>query len=194
MVNVDGFTVERIDVEKLIPHPKNPRIDLHPGMPLYEKLKDSIEHHDYIDPIIWNKRTGHIIAGHQRFQVIKDIAERDGMELKQIPVVVVDKSENEETTFLVSDNKITGLWDMEKLSALFKELSEEDLRYTGYEDFEIDSILNDDVNEAIDPFDEDVAIGSGGTETYKLTIFYDNEEDRNKAFDDFKEKGLNVKK
>lgn len=164
MLNVDNFTVEKIAIEKLKPHPSNPRIDLKPGMPLYEKLKQSILHHDYIDPIIWNKRTGHIIAGHQRFQVIKDIAEEDGVELKEIPVVVVDKSENEEKTFLVSDNKITGLWDSEKLEALFKELDEEDLAYTGFDDFEIASLIGAGEDDLLNDFFEG---GEGGDDAPK---------------------------
>ena len=130
-----------VSVDKLIPNPKNPRIDLRPGMPLYEKLKDSLIHHEYVEPIVWNQRTGYIVSGHQRLQVMKDIAEEKGDALEEVEVIVVDMPENKADTLMVAINKITGLWDQEKLEALFKELSEEDLGYTGYDDFEIQALL-----------------------------------------------------
>lgn len=150
MVVVDRLRLENVSVDKLIPNPENPRVDLVKGTPLYEKLYQSIKHHTYIDPIIWNERSGYIVAGHQRFQVLKDMAQEDGTELTEIPVIVVNLDESEERTFLVSDNKITGMWDTEKLTELFRKLEEDELPYTGFDDFEIASLLDDDsVNEDI---------------------------------------------
>lgn len=131
------FTQVTLNVADVKPNPKNPRIDLRPGMPLYEKLKASIEHFSYVDPIIWNKTTGMIVSGHQRFQVMKDIAEEKGEPFETVDVMEVEMTEAEQDSFMVAVNKITGLWDTEKLEALFKELSEEDLSYTGYDEFEI---------------------------------------------------------
>ena len=148
------FTQKTIKVKDLVPNPKNPRIDLRPGMPLYEKLKDSIENFGYLDPIIWNKRTGMIVSGHQRFQVMKDLAEQNGEELDEIDVMEVDMPENKQDAFMVAINKITGLWDTEKLSALFKELDEEDLSYTGFDEFEIQALLSSDDNTIIDDTEE----------------------------------------
>ena len=131
------FKQVTLNVSEVKPNPKNPRIDLRPGMPLYEKLKASIEHFSYVDPIIWNKTTGMIVSGHQRFQVMKDVAEEKGEPFETVDVMEVEMSESEQDTFMVAVNKITGLWDTEKLESLFRELSEEDLSYTGYEEFEI---------------------------------------------------------
>ena len=41
--------------------------------PAYEKLKKSILEFDYIDPLIWNERTGRVVGGHQRLKVLKDL-------------------------------------------------------------------------------------------------------------------------
>lgn len=137
------FKQRTIKVSDLVPNPKNPRIDLRPGMPMYEKLKDSMENFGYLDPIIWNKRTGMIVSGHQRFQVMKDIAEAKGEPLDTVDVMEVDMPENKQDSFMVAVNKITGLWDMEKLESLFRELSEEDLTHTGYDEFEIQALISD---------------------------------------------------
>ena len=188
------FNTESVPVDKLIPNPKNPRIDLRPGMPLYEKLKDSILHHEYVEPIVWNKRTGYIVSGHQRLQVMKDIAEENNDPLTEAEVVVVDMPENKADTLMVAINKITGLWDQEKLEALFRELDEEDLHYTGFEDFEINALL-DDVGDG-EGFEED-----GGEEgederkvTYRLSVFFDSQEELDVAYEKLSKDGYNVKR
>ena len=189
------FKQVTISTDKVIPNPKNPRIDLRPGMPLYERLKDSIEHFGYLDPIIWNKRTGMIVSGHQRFQVMKDIAKSKGETIDQIDVMEVDMSESQQDAFMVAINKITGLWDNEKLSALFKDLAEEDLSYTGFEDFEIDALLNDGQDAVL--FDDDqTVINDAQNEdenVFKVTIYFKTQEERNNIYQEYKGKGYKVK-
>ena len=46
--------------------PYNPRRDLQPEDAEYQKLRRSIETFGYIEPIIWNERTGNVVGGHQR--------------------------------------------------------------------------------------------------------------------------------
>lgn len=187
------FNTKSIPVDKLVPNPKNPRIDLRPGMPLYEKLKDSILHHEYVEPIIWNEQTGYIVSGHQRLQVMKDIAEENNDPLTDVEVVVVDMPENKADTLMVAVNKITGLWDQEKLEALFRELSEEDLSYTGFEDFEINSLLDDSEGESIgDEGEYDTS--SQENIVFRLSLYFESEEGRDKAYEDLIKEGYNVKR
>lgn len=150
MIPVDDLRLEKISVDKLKPHPLNPRVTLTEGMPMYEKLKKSIEKHTYIDPIIWNERTGYIVAGHQRLNVLKDLAEKEGVKLDKVSVIVVNLSDDDEKTFLLSDNKITGVWDPDKLKTMFEQLSEEEYEFTGFDEFEIESLLNEDPFQADD--------------------------------------------
>ena len=51
----------------------NPRKDLKPGDKEYEKLKRSITEFGYVEPVIWNERTGTVVGGHQRLKVLKDL-------------------------------------------------------------------------------------------------------------------------
>ena len=50
-------------LDELIPADYNPRKDLQPGDPEYEKLKRSIQEFGYVEPVIWNKQTGNIVGG-----------------------------------------------------------------------------------------------------------------------------------
>ena len=51
----------------------NPRKNLKPGDKEYEKLKRSITEFGYVEPVIWNERTGTVVGGHQRIKVLKDL-------------------------------------------------------------------------------------------------------------------------
>lgn len=153
-MKLNNMELIELPVEMVKPNPKNPRIDLKPGMPLYEKLKKSIENFGYADPIIWNDKTGMIVSGHQRFQVMKDIAQKEGKELTTVQVVKVSMDESKQDGFMIAVNKITGLWDEEKLSAILRELDEEDRLNTGFDDYEIATLLDDNSIQDF-TFDED---------------------------------------
>ena len=62
--------IEKIKTKQLIPAEYNPRKDLKPGDPEYEKLKRSLEEFGYVEPVIWNKTTGRVIGGHQRLKIL----------------------------------------------------------------------------------------------------------------------------
>jgi ParB-like chromosome segregation protein Spo0J len=67
---MDSLNLRKIPAAKLNPAAYNPRIDLQPGDPDYEKLLASIEEFGYVDPIIWNERTGNVVGGHQRLKIL----------------------------------------------------------------------------------------------------------------------------
>ena len=188
------FKQTTVKVKDLVPNPKNPRMDLRPGMPMYDKLRKSIENFGYIDPIIWNRRTGMIVSGHQRFQVMKDIAEEKGEPFDTVDVMEVDMPENKQDSFMVAVNKITGIWGNEKLAQLFRELSEEDLQYTGYESFEIDELLSEKIDLTEYEDDDTLIDNTEEQSTYKLMVFFDSEDERDSFYEELKDKGMRVKK
>ena len=64
------MNLQRIPVSKLKPAKYNPRKDLKPGDPAYEKIRRSLNDFGYVDPVIWNEVTGNIVGGHQRYKVL----------------------------------------------------------------------------------------------------------------------------
>lgn len=121
----------------LKPADYNPRVELVPGMEEYEKLKQSILEFGFVDPPIFNKRTGNLVGGHQRVSVAKDLGLYENVE-----VSVVDFPLNKEKILNVALNKISGKWDEEKLSSLINELDESSLELTGFESDELSEIIN----------------------------------------------------
>lgn len=114
----------------------NPRKDLQPEDAEYQKLRRSIEEFGYVEPIIWNERTGNVVGGHQRLKVLLE----QGAE--EIECVVVDLEEKDEKILNVLLNKVKGRWDIGKLADLLQELDEAGaMEVTGFEDWELQSLL-----------------------------------------------------
>ena len=129
--------IRKIPIEKLNPAAYNPRKDLQPGDPEYEKLKRSIQEFGYVEPIVWNKRTGNIVGGHQRYKVLLDTG------AQEIDCVVVDLDDAKEKALNLALNKIQGDWDYLKLKDLLQELDtgEFDLEITGFDMGEIEDLM-----------------------------------------------------
>ena len=113
---MEQMNIQKIPVDKLNPAKYNPRKDLQPGDPEYEKLLRSVEEFGYVEPIIWNERTGNIVGGHQRFKILVQLG------YSEIDCVVVNLDEQREKALNIALNKISGEFDLPKLSELLKEL------------------------------------------------------------------------
>lgn len=114
----------------------NPRKDLQPEDAEYKKLKRSIEEFGYVEPIIWNERTGNVVGGHQRLKVLLGKGQED------IECVVVDLEDKDEKILNVLLNKVKGRWDIGKLADLLQELDDAgEMEVTGFEDWELQSLL-----------------------------------------------------
>lgn len=114
----------------------NPRIDLQPEDAEYKKLRRSIEEFGYVEPIIWNERTGNVVGGHQRLKVLLEQG------AQEIDCVVVSLDDKDEKILNVLLNKVKGRWDIGKLSDLLQELYEAGaMEATGFEDWELQSLL-----------------------------------------------------
>lgn len=104
--------LENRALSDLKPAEYNPRKQLKPGDPEYEKLAYSIEHHGYIDPIVINE-DGTIIGGHQRRTVMMDLGYTEAQ------VVIVDiQNKEDEIAANIALNQIDGAWDNDKLMGL----------------------------------------------------------------------------
>jgi len=148
--------IQTLPVAKLVPAEYNPRKDLKPGDPEYEKLKRSITEFGYVEPVIWNKATGHVVGGHQRLKVLIDTG------VAEVECVVVEMSEEKEKALNVALNKISGDWDKEKLSLLIAELqgADFDVSLTGFDAPELDALFKDAQRDGVhdDDFDVDAAL------------------------------------
>jgi DNA modification methylase len=148
------FTMEirKIEIRKIKAAKYNPRKDLKPGDPEYEKLRRSIEEFGYVEPVIWNSRTGNIVGGHQRYKILSVLG------YQEIDCVVLDIDEQKEKVLNVALNKISGEFDIPLLTDLLRDLNEDgfDVSLTGFDASELDALFNHEGKETIvedDQFD-----------------------------------------
>jgi len=142
--------IQTIKINNLNAAVYNPRKDLKPGDKEYDKLAKSIAEFDYIDPVIWNKRSGNIVGGHQRLKILK------AQGLTELDVSVVDLDDVKEKALNLALNKTGGDWDLPKLSDLLLELDvgDIDIEITGFDADELEALLVD-VPEDNKQIDED---------------------------------------
>ena len=74
------------NISDLAPAPYNPR-DIDPAA--LEGLQSSLERFGDLSGLTWNKRTGHLVAGHQRLKALQD-AHGDQLVIKRRAVVAPD--------------------------------------------------------------------------------------------------------
>lgn len=110
------INIERRPLSDLNPADYNPRM-ISPEA--YAGLKSSIERFGLVQPIVWNRRTGNVVSGHQRLSVLLEGGETE------TDVVVVDLDDVEEKALNVTQNNdnITGSFT-EGLDELLAEISE----------------------------------------------------------------------
>ena len=131
--------IRSVPITKLKPAPYNPRIELKPGDPVFEQLRRSIETFGVVEPIVWNRRTGHVVGGHQRLAVLRELGHTHA------DVVVVSLTDEREKALNLALNKIVGGWDEQKLAELLQGLTSDenfDLSLTGFGQEEVDALLS----------------------------------------------------
>ena len=122
-------------LSEIKPAPYNPRKTLVPGDKEFEALKNSLTRFGLAEPLIVNETTGLLVSGHQRLNVLKVTG------AKEAEVVLVELDPEQEKLLNIALNKIDGDWDYGKLEALFKEISAEDIAFTGFDEEEISSLF-----------------------------------------------------
>lgn len=99
----------------------NPRLAMNSAET--RELRASLDTFGLVEPLVWNRRTGTLVSGHQRLKVLK--ARGD----KEVLVSEVDLSVDEEKALNVALNR-EGRWDVEKLETLLDHIDTDELRLT----------------------------------------------------------------
>ena len=168
------MNIVKKNIFELIPASYNPRKDLQPNDAEYKKLKRSLQEFGYVEPVIWNARTGNVVGGHQRLKVLRELGE------KEIDCVVIDLPEAQEKALNIALNKISNDWDDEKLSALLEDLqsTDIDITLTGFDLSEIDKLFEEEA-------DEDSYFGDERERTYDEYLLHEYDESRTAGYYQF---------
>lgn len=92
--------IQKIAINKLIPATYNPRKDLKPNDPEYQKIKKSILEFGFVSPLVVNKDMT-VIGGHQRLKVLQELG------FESVECIIVDLDKTKEKALNVALNKIS---------------------------------------------------------------------------------------
>lgn len=170
-----------VKLSDITPAEYNPRITLTEKDYQYKALKASVDEFGLVVPLVVNERTGTLISGHQRLNVML----ASGIE--ETEAVMVDLPLEKEKALCVAMNKIDGVWDYGKLADIIEELKDSDIDtiLTGFSNSEIKDLLGEYDDYSAEEHDSDSGSESSEDENeiacivgeYKFTIskkqFYD---------------------
>jgi hypothetical protein len=134
------MTIESIPLEQLIPAPYNPRVVLQPGDEGWEKLRRSLCEFDLVQPLVWNRRTGHVVGGHQRLEILR----AEGRTAIECVVVDLPLEREQALNVALNNASVGGDWDAGKLVDLLgelRDLPEFDATLTGFDDQQLRDLL-----------------------------------------------------
>jgi hypothetical protein len=121
------FTVETVHRSALKGAPYNPRYITARAK---ARLKETLANVGLVQPIVWNKRSGNIVGGHQRLSQIDSLEGTSDYKLT-VAVLDVDEAREKEINLLLNNENVGGEWDLEKLKTMLD--SEIDLINTGFD-------------------------------------------------------------
>jgi ParB-like chromosome segregation protein Spo0J len=174
--------IKKVKVKDLKEAAYNPRVIDADSL---NDLKKSIKEFGYIQPIIWNEKTGNMISGHQRLKVLKE----ENSKLSEVEVVVVNLPEIKEKAAVIAFNRIQADWDSVKLSSLLNDIRKIDddfLGLTGFSNNEITNILSTSEHINLPDLHYDGEMGNQIGIRPTLTFYFENQKDYDKVWEKLK--------
>lgn len=136
-----------VKISTLVDHPENPRVPISEDEDFHASLKGSLDAFGYAQHIVWNERTGYVVSGHQRLQLLREAGETD------VEVIAVDYDNDTERAALLAFNRIHGRFKDKELADLLAKLDKDMKARTGFSGDEIKRLLRAMAMRSRDPND-----------------------------------------
>lgn len=185
--------IEKIKIDDIIPAEYNPRLISDEEM---TKLRNSLKEFGLVDPIVVNLKNNHIIGGHQRYDILLGEFKEDESKFNELNLIRLGdigwvftdtdlkvESEEHEKALNLRLNNLSGDWDYDKLTSIFEDLqlSGLDVTLTGFDDSEIEVMLDDfEYNEIFDEVEAGIE-----EPDEELEVIQDNQKDHNIVYISF---------
>lgn len=133
------FETETMKRSDLKGAPYNPRV-IDKGAK--KRLKDGLRKHGLVQPIVWNRRTGNVVGGHQRLEQLDALEKSSDYELT-VSVIDVDEREEAEINIQLNNPSMQGDWNFDMLADVAEEF---DLTFDemGFSEIDVDIMFDGD--------------------------------------------------
>lgn len=140
------FEIEEIQRDKIKNAVYNPRKI---NETQFSGLKKNLKRVGLLQPLVWNKRTGNLVSGHQRLRALDQMEKSEDYVLTVAVVDLDEKTEKEQNVFFNSTT-FQGEFDFEMLRELIPEINTD---FAGLDEYDLNIIGVDE--DSIPDTDED---------------------------------------
>lgn len=84
-----------------------------------KRLKKGLAQHGMVTTLVWNRRTGNLVSGHQRLSILDELEKSQDYSLN-VAVIDVSLEEEKKLNVQINNPSMQGEWDMEGLSGLIE--------------------------------------------------------------------------
>ena len=107
-----------------------------------KRLRKMLAKHGLVQPLVWNKRTGNLVSGHQRLAALDSLERSQDYDL-QVAVVDVDEREERVLNVQLNNPSMQGEWDLDKLTEMADSANISPDEF-GFSDGDISVLFGDD--------------------------------------------------
>ena len=108
-----------------------------------KKLRKSLRDYGALQPIVWNKTTGNIVAGHQRLEQMDTLLKKPDYQLT-VAIVELDAETEIKANITLNNPSVMGDWDTDKLAEIKIDWPEMDFEKDfGFDKYDLDLIFAD---------------------------------------------------
>lgn len=136
MSKYQKFTVQTIHRNQISKASYNPRLIDEANK---KKLEQGIKDNGLVEPLVWNKRTGNLVSGHQRLSILDKLEKSKNYEL-DVSVVDVDEQTEKKLNVQLNNQSMMGEFDYDMLGELASEF-DGGLSDLGFSDFDIEMMF-----------------------------------------------------
>lgn len=131
------FDVEVIHRSKIKNAPYNPRFIDDEAR---KRLKKGLKTYGLVSTLVWNRRTGNLVSGHQRLSIMDELEKSEDYELS-VSVVDIDLKEEMELNVQMNNQSMMGDFDVDGLAMMADEGA--DVNAMGFSEADIDILFGD---------------------------------------------------
>lgn len=139
---LDNIVFERVPRSGIMNAPYNPRLPLTDDQ--RRRLTKILSKFGLAEPLIWNKRSGNLVSGHQRLTILDKLAEGRKDYLIAASVVDLDEVGERELNIAMNNGEAQAKWDITKLGEMYKDQTFKlDIEVTGFDAGKLKTLIPD---------------------------------------------------
>ena len=135
---MSDLEIKKVPISELQPWEGNPRSHKED----IDELVKSIEHYGWTNPILVQKGTMRVLAGHGRLLAAKEAG------ITEVPIIELELNERDATAYTIADNRFAekSKWDIPKLkdALVGLDLGDFDIELTGYTGIDLKGFFDND--------------------------------------------------